>query len=419
MKIILIAGVVMPVLFQGCGSTLLQEKKLSEGRPHLELELSSQDYQALLSQRGSDDKERPDLLDDIVRYGGRMLKWVDYLNARRPTPLELTSAETQIGYPVDQPKFSNVRIVEANWSELASKLPSLMTQVIVEGNDFVDLAGLSDEDFLENARSLNMIYQSASRWILQEPVLASYAARSGSDIRGYYFFKGIENLESFLKTDWSTNPSQSLARDSLVNMCNNTRASRSKCKSELDQSEAERGEVYTFYQKYLKGSKEVWDSYFEMSNPRSDVSWSDALMTVPFANPRNQVVQDWLQVNVEDEWRFGDWQLKLNFKDPSSPFSSITRIKFEPGTTPHVNGIGGSTITMDANLPLQEYNSRWTIRHEYGHVLGFPDCYVEFYDTDARHMVSYQLDITNLMCSRRGHLKQEHFDRLKSAYATR
>jgi len=52
---------------------------------------------------------------------------------------------------------------------------------------------------------------------------------------------------------------------------------------------------------------------------------------------------------------------------------------FEPGVTPHVNGIGGRIITMDANAPLDDYDVSWTIRHEYGHVLGFPDCYVEFY----------------------------------------
>ena len=58
-----------------------------------------------------------------------------------------------------------------------------------------------------------------------------------------------------------------------------------------------------------------------------------------------------------------------------------------------------------------------TLSHEFGHVLGFPDCYVEFYDRDIGAIVSYQLDITNLMCSRRGHLQQRHYDELEITYS--
>jgi hypothetical protein len=89
---------------------------------------------------------------------------------------------------------------------------------------------------------------------------------------------------------------------------------------------------------------------------------------------------------------------------------------WEEGATPHVDNAPGTTITMDANSPLSEYDVQWTIRHEYGHVLGFPDCYEEFYDEEAEAFVSYQLDVTNLMCSRRGKLKQVHYDELKRAY---
>ena len=53
-----------------------------------------------------------------------------------------------------------------------------------------------------------------------------------------------------------------------------------------------------------------------------------------------------------------------------------------------------------------QMNVQWTIRHEFGHVLGFPNCYLEFYDNDTATMVSYQLDVTNLMCSRRPDIGQ-------------
>ena len=63
-------------------------------------------------------------------------------------------------------------------------------------------------------------------------------------------------------------------------------------------------------------------------------------------------------------------------------------------------------------MRLRSNSSQWTIRHEYGHVLGLPDCYIEFYDEDLGLMIHYQLDVTNLMSSRRGKLQQKQFDQL-------
>jgi hypothetical protein len=68
---------------------------------------------------------------------------------------------------------------------------------------------------------------------------------------------------------------------------------------------------------------------------------------------------------------------------------------------------------MDTNVPLWQYHARWTIRHEFGHTLGFPDCYIEFYDTKAGQMVSFQIDTSNLICSRRGKLQARHDEELK------
>jgi hypothetical protein len=71
---------------------------------------------------------------------------------------------------------------------------------------------------------------------------------------------------------------------------------------------------------------------------------------------------------------------------------------------------------MDENRNIQDYDVKWTIRHEFGHILGLPDCYVEFYDAKKAVMIDYQIDITNLMCSRRGHLQAKHYEELKRNY---
>ncbi len=133
---------------------------------------------------------------------------------------------------------------------------------------------------------------------------------------------------------------------------------------------------------------------------------------MPFATPSRQDVADWLKSNVEDEMHLNGWQMRVDYRNDNN----LARIQFEAGATPHVNALGGDHIFMDANRNLNDYEVSWTIRHEFAHVLGLPDCYVSFYDVKREVMVNYQIDTTNLMCSRRGHFQPKHYDELKKHY---
>ncbi len=73
---------------------------------------------------------------------------------------------------------------------------------------------------------------------------------------------------------------------------------------------------------------------------------------------------------------------------------------------------------MDANQALEEYNAQWTIRHEFGHVLGLPDCYHEFYDVKLNAYVNYELDSSDIMCSRAGNFKPRIYQELKRVYSS-
>ena len=168
----------------------------------------------------------------------------------------------------------------------------------------------------------------------------------------------------------------------------------------------------------MKEGQAKWDELFLITAKRDDIVWksnSSHLLKTPFTNPKSQEVLNFLKVNIEEEWRWGKWALNLDFIEGGY---ETTHIVFSPGATPHVNSLAGSTITMDANQSLAEYHVRWTIRHEFGHTLGFPDCYVEFYDTSTQEMISYQVDTSNLMCSRRGKLQEKHYNELKRVYYT-
>jgi len=175
-----------------------------------------------------------------------------------------------------------------------------------------------------------------------------------------------------------------------------------------------KGDATPVYSRYQSTAKDKWDAFFNITQYRNDVSWTGSApneFRMPFREPGSADVRKFLVDNIEDEWKFGVWQLRLVFSPSAAP-----NVTFVAGATPHVEDLAGDTITMDANSPLTEYNVQWTIRHEFGHTIGFPDCYHEFYDSGEGVMISYQLDITDLMCSRRGHLKQRHIDDLRRVY---
>lgn len=379
----------------------------------LELELSSQEYARLIAKQ----KLREDSLTPIFAMGKRLLDWIIVIN--KPLPendkFSLYSPGTETAYPIESPRFSNLTIIADIFTDLKSKLPDWMSDVVLEGGELTEKLPVSEEEFRKWGIEIDRLYQRAARWKLQEPNLLEYADEKKNDIRGYYFLSKVPSLQEKLE-NWEdlTEKEQAQYREWLTGMCFNSGASESSCSNQVKSLEKTPEKLYPFYQKYFKVGKKLWDDAFVLGGKRNDVEWTSKtpdLMTVPFRTPSIAVIKDFLEKHIEDEWKWKGWQLKLDFTS-----NAQSRIEFVPGSTPHVNGIAGNIITMDANAPLTEYDVQWTIRHEYGHVLGFTDCYVEFYDTKLKTMISYQLDISDLMCSRKGKLKQNHYDELKKNY---
>ncbi len=385
---------------------------------HLEMDMDSREYAALTA--GMEEAEADDPLTAILGFGKRNLQWLDFINAARANgqKLELSTAATQVGYPIDQPTYSNREIVARDWNAFVSTLPQIVKDVVLDGKDFTTEVGMTDEQFLAVIRPLDKLYQRASRWLLQEPYLEYYAAASAEDVRGYYYLEREPDLALKLSR-WSSQDDATKARLTgwLIGQCRNSGKEAADCRSEFETQVGQGLGAAAFHAAYRQKAKDHYDAFFKLGGVRTDVIWTGDqvnVATIPFKNPQRDDVLAWLRDNIEDEWKWNGWQLKLDFQDEGD--ENMTHVVFEAGATPHVNGIAGSEITMDGNRAIGEYSSRWTIRHEYGHVLGFPDCYLEFFDTSTNQMVQYQLDITNLMCSRRGVLQQSHFDEMKRAY---
>lgn len=387
--------------------------------PHLDLEMTGHDYLKLMEQRPLK-KQANDSLDGVLKLGKRNLQWLDVINANRSVAnrLELSNPALQRGIPIENPGESNRAIIEDKFQKVLSELPESLKIVLLSQTSLPTNAPIEDEAFLTNARLIDKVYQAASRWLLQEPYMIIYGNRSVDDIRGYYFLAKEPALIEKL-TNWNglDEAEKSRLRPWLIGQCRNSNKTFEICEREFNQSLNRMKKATGFYYTYVEASQKVFESYFKISQSRKDIAWDGSIaekMIVPFKQPESQDVQNWLIKNIEEEWKWGGWQLNLDF----TPNADI-HIIFKAGATPNVNGLAGNRITMDSNRSIYEYTAAWTIRHEFGHVLGFPDCYVEFYDLQRKVMINYQIDTENIMCSRRGKIQKQHYEELKLKYSQR
>ncbi len=401
-------GILFYFSFLICHSTNSNAAEKSLGpRPfHLDLEARASEYREFQTSGYSTE------LNQIVEAGEKNLAWLKRINAHRLIPLSFSSSQTQTGIPIEQPSVYNEEIIQTSFAELQSQMPFEMFKVLFSRGELTDYPPVDVNLYLEFGRRLDLIYQSGVRWNTLKKYLAIFVENKFDDMRGYYYLKKEPQVFEEFKIWKALKPDRRLQLvDWLKQICTNSERNFDRCLRKVSKLEYEK-DFTSFFNFYFPRSEALWHHFFKIRRPRKDVIWNQAdSMIVPFRRPGSLAVLSFLKDNIEAEWMLGSWQLKLNFLP-----NALTHIEFSPGQMPQVNGVGGSIIRMDENTPLTEYNVQWAIRHEYGHTLGFEDCYIEFYDLELRAMVNYQFDVDNLMCSRKGHLNESHLAELKKNY---
>jgi hypothetical protein len=371
--------------------------------PHMDLEMTSAEYAQILKTVPKSMKADPEI-ENAIKLGMRLSAWIAKVNTGRSaqTAIRLTSPETRRGIPIDKPSIYNPAIIKKTQEEVLRDMPKEMRDVILATSEVPGTISLDDETFIKHARLLDRNYQSAARYKSLDPYRYQYTQMAANDVRGYHYLTSNKITATDLR-DTSLIPSEKVKpiKDALTGICKNA-GGWGNCAQTVEKA-WNANKLAEHYNKYYPAGKRLWEEFFNIpaSGRRTDVAWSGNTMTVPFNTPSIAKFIPYLQDNIEDEYRWNGWGLKMKF----GSYSNGPELVFESGVVPHVNGLGGNTITMDSNQPIEEYESQWTIRHEFGHVLGLPDCYHEFYDTDLKAYVNYQLDITDLMCSRAGKIK--------------
>jgi hypothetical protein len=356
-------------------------------------------------------------LQPILDMGKRAVTWLNLVNTNRDLQnrLNLADRTTKNPVPPEKPKVTSVKILLDKFNEKVAQIPEAMKPYLIGNQPLVELPPVADADFLKSIRDLNGAYQGAVRWLGEEPYFNEYASNDILDIRGVYFTKKDADIETKLTNFAANTPEQIATYEGwLVSICHNSEITHEACAAELATAEKD-SNVIGFYKKYIEKAAKTYEDFFAVNPIRKDISWSNDKFTITqkFVQPPTDKVATWLKTNIEEEWQSSAFKLLIEFveKNPISPF-----IVFEKGVTPHVSGNNWETITMDPDYSLDDFDTQWTIRHEFGHILGFPDCYLEFFNSAEKTMTYYTIEPDNLMCAWGGKLKPSHEAELRKAY---
>jgi len=354
----------------------------------------------------------------ILDLGKRAVTWLNLVNSHRDNDhrLNLADRNTKNPVPPEKPSVTSVDLILQKYNTRVTEIPDAMRPFLIDKKDLVETPPIDDETFLKSIRDINGVYQTAIRWLGEEPYLNDYASNDIYDIRGYYFVqKDIPTNENKLSHFFTaTTADQKTMTDWLISMCHNSEILKDKCQAELQTATTDEL-VFAFYKKYLANAQKAYADFFTVNPIRKDISWSEDKFTITqnFIDPKVAKVSNWLKTNIEEEWQNQGFKLIINFveQNPISPY-----LEFVKGVTPHVSGDNWEKITMDPDYSLDDFNTQWTIRHEFGHILGFPDCYLEFYNKNEKTMMYYTIEPDNLMCAWGGKLQPSHEQQLRQAY---
>ena len=361
--------------------------------------------------------EEDQQIEMLLAVGKKASKWIEVVNTQRAPgeKLDLSSPGSSGGIPMDKPQKSNTEMIMKSYNDFLAASSTLITDVVTSSQELPVNPPVSDEEFVKTLRKLDRIYSSTIRWAGQREYKAWYINKAIFDIRGFTFLKNTPDLEEKLNS-YSSMPNEEKSKyyGWLFGLCKNGDFGPSDCKVELDKY-VRTNKLFNFYKRFLKYGQSMHDLFFTLKKTRPEIKWNleRSILNSPFQTPERSDVQKWLKENIEDEWQGAGFNLTIDYK---KNMSNAPRIEFKEGVTAHVNGIGGNLITMEAEYPIETKDQKYTIRHEYGHVLGFQDCYLEFFDTSEKAMVYYEVDVDNIMCSRNGKLKPTHIEQLQKSY---
>ena len=298
---------------------------------------------------------------------------------------------------------------KANIEEL-QELQQSWIKAIGDGNWFHFLSN-KEKDFqlLEDVntnemklvlRKFNRLLEKASRWNYNQCNLVELRSREKKDVRSYLAF--LDFTSESCNQAPCNQEELSKAKEVLISLCTSFN-SAILCEMEYRQH-AKQSSLSAFRDYYLEQSKKNYEKFFKI-----DVinKWTcsrkleKTIIEVPYYvdDKFEQKIGgefDRFEAFVERKWGEGEIQLKLiRVKGPSD---NVVTLEWNSSSVSFVQYARAMVINMSEQLSYKKLMLVYA--HELGHVLGFPDCYLEFYESSTEQTIYYDLDFDqdNLMC---------------------
>jgi hypothetical protein len=262
------------------------------------------------------------------------------------------------------------------------------------------------------ANKINHGNQMAVRWQqLIAPQINYWKKFQKRDVRGYLYLSSMKDIDQkLLNFENLEQPLQQKIRASIHSMCLNNGHTFTTCAAEAnDQFLGEK--AFAVYYKYLSRAQDNFETFFKIQQKMDFLHWSSSTdFSMEVKNPSNLDVATFFSSAVERYWKFSDvFNVQVEFLDTSS--NRLASINIVENTIAHV--LNFRTLYISHN---DLYYNPQTVAHEAGHLLGFPDCYLEYVDENTNEAVYYEINQHNIMCSLSGSVESIHYDELRKIY---
>lgn len=266
-----------------------------------------------------------------------------------------------------------------------------------------DIVHLSEEELKtlldKNARLKREVLRFVNYYLPQKNILQwnQYT----QDIRGFLYFSNT--------TEDKFSPHNIDAQNALVNMCEIAGFNIRKCKEKVNKAFTS-DKLEELHDEWIDFSKNIYEVFFKIDNTfqATSLKFNKGRLNLKYGFRSSTIPENFI-INFEQLIR-EQWDVDLIHDD-----SSDVKIIFEKNATPHVelDKKNIKIFVLPDSIDFNEINAAKIIVHEFGHLLGFNDCYIEFYDESTDSYIYYQLDEKDIMCHLGGQVQAKHKKLLK------
>lgn len=301
-------------------------------------------------------------------------------------------------------KRSNHRMmIKGLWSANTPAIFNYEKPMIVGLNELEDeYNSIINNPSIESVEQVLELYNKAQRFEDLRCGFGGLVDRKSYDVRPFYKLINqcqIENgKDNCTESDYNSNP---LVFNYLLAICG-AFYTESHCLAELKLRQ-ENKTLKNMSENYRQRFQdEKINSLFSLTSDHSifncQKSNDQTVMNISImANGLPVETLRALLPTVEKAWESNVLKVKFQIVDKAAK-NTVQVIAIKNGIS-NVPSDNNNLVFLNSSLPF--YQMSRVLAHEFGHVLGFPDCYIEFFDKNKKELVYYEPVETNMniMCS--------------------